>query len=198
MSISNRLCLDFINAAPATSYAELVAWGAAAGAFDPGEAEYARTKWADTPDGVAALGIALAFRLQLKAIADRLLARRPDVSPDGVARINELLRSRLGYLEITPGHDGWEKRWKVPLRRAEDVLWAVARSAADLLSEDDPALLKRCENPKCGWLFYDTTKNHRRRWCSMETCGSRAKAAAYYERRRRELGGAVTGETNEE
>jgi predicted RNA-binding Zn ribbon-like protein len=32
--------------------------------------------------------------------------------------------------------------------------------------------------------FYDTTKNHTRRWCSMTGCGNRAKAAAFYERKK--------------
>jgi predicted RNA-binding Zn ribbon-like protein len=38
------------------------------------------------------------------------------------------------------------------------------------------------ECPSCGWLFLDTSKNRRRRWCSMATCGSRDKARRYYER----------------
>ncbi|WP_344746998.1 CGNR zinc finger domain-containing protein [Streptosporangium vulgare] len=34
--------------------------------------------------------------------------------------------------------------------------------------------------PSCYWLFLDTSKNGRRRWCSMTTCGSRDKARRYY------------------
>jgi predicted RNA-binding Zn ribbon-like protein len=33
-------------------------------------------------------------------------------------------------------------------------------------------------------LFYDTTKNHARHWCSMSLCGNRHKVAAHYRRRR--------------
>ena len=185
MRIANRLCLDFVNHAPVQSYAELVDWGVAAGAFDAAEGRHALNKWGQAPDGEAAVAAAVSFRLQLAAVVDRLLEGRREVPADAVVRINELLRSRVGYLQLEASPAGWEKRWKVPLRRAEDVLWGVARSAADLLSEDDLSLLRRCENRKCGLVFYDVTKNHRRRWCSMETCGSRAKAAAYYERRRR-------------
>ncbi len=36
--------------------------------------------------------------------------------------------------------------------------------------------LKRCENPRCGWLFVDRSRNRSRRWCEMATCGNRAKA----------------------
>ncbi|MGH3132366.1 MAG: CGNR zinc finger domain-containing protein [Gaiellaceae bacterium] len=36
----------------------------------------------------------------------------------------------------------------------------------------------------CGWLFYDTSRNGTRRWCSMEGCGSRVKMRRQYARRR--------------
>ncbi|MFL5310303.1 MAG: CGNR zinc finger domain-containing protein [Myxococcales bacterium] len=61
----------------------------------------------------------------------------------------------------------------------------VAESAAWLLEHGDPSLVRRCENDRCVLVFYDTTKNRRRRQCTMETCGSRAKSAADYRRKRR-------------
>ncbi|MCI0410524.1 MAG: CGNR zinc finger domain-containing protein, partial [Acidobacteria bacterium] len=57
----------------------------------------------------------------------------------------------------------------------------------DLLSEGDLTLVRKCENPACILYFHDTTKNHARRWCSMRACGNRAKVAAHYRRRRREV-----------
>jgi predicted RNA-binding Zn ribbon-like protein len=44
------------------------------------------------------------------------------------------------------------------------------------------ARLKACGQETCRWAFYDRTKNHSRRWCSMADCGNRAKARAYRER----------------
>ena len=42
-------------------------------------------------------------------------------------------------------------------------------------------LAGRCgECPSCRWLFLDTSRNGRRRWCSMATCGSRIKARRHY------------------
>jgi len=66
------------------------------------------------------------------------------------------------------------------------VRLAVAADAAALLA--DPARLarvRRCPGHDCGWLFLDLSG--RRRWCSMDTCGSRAKMRRLYERRKREL-----------
>ncbi|WP_369324024.1 CGNR zinc finger domain-containing protein [Rhodanobacter denitrificans] len=50
--------------------------------------------------------------------------------------------------------------------------WRSARLAA--------APLRRCANTRsCGWLFLDTSKNQRRRWCAMETCGTAEKMQRY-------------------
>lgn len=61
----------------------------------------------------------------------------------------------------------------------------VAVSALAILA--DPREIKRvkcCPGDACGWLFLDETRNARRRWCMMETCGNRAKARRNYARRK--------------
>ena len=66
---------------------------------------------------------------------------------------------------------------------ASDRLYgAVARSTADLLQHGDPHRLRKCANPVCRHMFYDVSKAGRRRWCSMQTCGGRAKARAFRRR----------------
>jgi predicted RNA-binding Zn ribbon-like protein len=78
-----------------------------------------------------------------------------------------------------------------PLRReiaAEKAGAALLRlrlldAAATLLVSDAMTRVKSC--PACGWFFLDVSKNHSRRWCSMDTCGSAAKARRYYRRSRR-------------
>jgi predicted RNA-binding Zn ribbon-like protein len=63
------------------------------------------------------------------------------------------------------------------------VRFAVTADALALLA--DPDRLQRihvCPGRNCGWLFLN--KSGRQRWCSMDTCGSRAKMRAMYERRR--------------
>ncbi len=55
---------------------------------------------------------------------------------------------------------------RLPLKR-------IALSALELLRTAKPRRLKRCASQdSCGWLFYDASKGGRRRWCSMETCGT--------------------------
>jgi predicted RNA-binding Zn ribbon-like protein len=55
-----------------------------------------------------------------------------------------------------------------------------------LLTSEELVLVRECAAEDCGWLFLDKTKNHRRRWCDMKTCGNRDKARRYYERMRKE------------
>lgn len=44
--------------------------------------------------------------------------------------------------------------------------------------------LKTCAGEGCRSVFYDRSKNHSGRWCSMSRCGNRAKVRAWRERQR--------------
>lgn len=56
--------------------------------------------------------------------------------------------------------------------------WRLVEAAIALLTSPELSRLKTC--PSCGWFFLDSSKNGSRRWCSMTTCGSNAKARRYY------------------
>ena len=62
-----------------------------------------------------------------------------------------------------------------------DARLPLKRVALDLvetlkLAQQGKLKLKRCANQSsCGWLFADTSKNGRRRWCAMDTCGVASK-----------------------
>jgi predicted RNA-binding Zn ribbon-like protein len=44
--------------------------------------------------------------------------------------------------------------------------------------------IKACPGPNCAWVFIDQSRNGSRRWCHMNECGNRAKAAAFRARSR--------------
>jgi predicted RNA-binding Zn ribbon-like protein len=72
-----------------------------------------------------------------------------------------------------------------PIRSpVEAILGPVVLSALSLLTGSDLSRIKRCPGDHCGWLFFDATKNKRRRWCEMEVCGNRAKQKRRRRRRR--------------
>ena len=64
------------------------------------------------------------------------------------------------------------------------ALSRIALSAATLLTEVDPRRIRQCLSDRCVLWFLDTSKSGRRRWCSMATCGNRAKAARHYQRQK--------------
>jgi predicted RNA-binding Zn ribbon-like protein len=75
-------------------------------------------------------------------------------------------------------------RWTADEQELEWLLWPLVRSAAALLVSPDLKKVKMCSGPECGWLFLGTSHNHARRWCTMESCGNRAKARRHYQRTR--------------
>ena len=72
---------------------------------------------------------------------------------------------------------GWEVGGGLE-RPLSVIVWA----AALLLTEIDPGTVRVCPGHDCGWLFLDASG--RRRWCSMRSCGNRAKVAAHAARMR--------------
>lgn len=70
------------------------------------------------------------------------------------------------------------------------ALAILAREIAHFLVNANLKYLHRCANTiTCTLYFYDTTKNHRRQWCSAAVCGNRHKVAAFRERKSQERSG---------
>ena len=60
------------------------------------------------------------------------------------------------------------------------LLGKIALEAATLLTSANGQHIKNCSNSKCVLMFVDTSRSKKRRWCSMDRCGNRAKANAFY------------------
>lgn len=192
--LGERPWLDFVNTEIRVkgesvdlieSYADLVQWLNQAGLITRDEALAVRGRWAKTAAGRRAVAAARELRADLRRLAERL-ASGGAVSPAAIETINAALRRRQGSPQLEKRAAGvLEKRFVGGLESVDGVLALVAEAAADSLASDDLSLIRHCAGSDCVLVFLDTTKNHRRRWCSMDTCGSRAKAAAYYERTKR-------------
>lgn len=66
------------------------------------------------------------------------------------------------------------------------LLWPVAEAFVNLVTSDTFAFVRQCKAQDCILLFHDVSKSHRRRWCSMATCGNRMKVAAFRARKKPE------------
>ena len=119
---------------------------------------------------------------------------RPDALKE-LAPLNRVLERDQEFGQIVRrerGQDGaaesglaWRpvRRWQSP----ESLLLPIAKSMAELVSNHDFSYIKACEGPTCTLLFADRTHSRARRWCSMATCGNRAKQAAHRKRERRNI-----------
>jgi hypothetical protein len=68
-----------------------------------------------------------------------------------------------------------QRRW----HKLESLLAPVAEELARAVCTLNFKYIKGCEGKKCILLFYDATRRHQRRWCSMAVCGNRAKQEAF-------------------
>jgi predicted RNA-binding Zn ribbon-like protein len=118
------------------------------------------------------------FREQLYALFSARIAEGPEPQQSVVALDRWLHRAWNGLaLDLrSPQCLSWSKHAVdayLPVKR-------IALSALDVLRDAEPRRLKQCASRgSCGWLFFDDTKNGRRRWCAMETCGTAAKMRRY-------------------
>jgi len=115
---------------------------------------------------------------ELRAATRRLIARprRKDLE-----LLNAALARGRGSYRIELKNGALRTRFHPD---AADPLFLIASEVAGFLASEDAGLMKRCEASNCVLLFYDTTKSHTRRWCSMAGCGNREKVARHYRRSR--------------
>jgi len=76
-------------------------------------------------------------------------------------------------------------RWTLKSDDAMDrMLRPIVLSAVRLLTDKKLKLVKQCSGTDCDWFFLDTSRNYKRRWCSMEDCGNRFKMKQRYLRKK--------------
>ncbi len=114
------------------------------------------------------------LREKLRPILLEWAGEKPMPFPvDVIDELNALLSEDRRYTQLNPDDEPLmlheRRHWEQP----EQLLVLSAQAWAHLLVEGDPTLIRQC--PGCTVIFYDRTKAHRRRWCSMALCGNRAK-----------------------
>ena len=119
-----------------------------------------------------------AMRSVLEAQAGR---QRPD--PTDLAEINRALRTHYVY-ELVEGPDGVSLGHRHQGDPVDGAAARLAESIARQLIQGAAARLKVCENPQCRWVFKDTSPTGQRKWCSMRSCGNRAKVARHRARQK--------------
>lgn len=190
--VGNQLCLDFINTQLVlngrpvdllATFSDLVTWLVQVDRLTEEEAKKLDRQWGRQVKGTQILEQARAFRVTLREMVERIAGGGP-VPQAAIEAINDMLRYRIGYPRLTSRSGKFERGYQVESQGAHQLLGLLAEAATNLLCTCDFSLVKKCQNSACVLFFYDTTKNHARRWCSMTMCGNRSKVAAHYRRHR--------------
>jgi predicted RNA-binding Zn ribbon-like protein len=165
------------------TYEDLAIWCARLGVISQREARSLRA--AARRDDKAARR-ALRRATQLRELIDaifRPLSDGQDPPRELLDRLRDAERGALAHALLAPdGRGAMTWSWPPP-EELTDPLRPIVHAAVELLTEGPLDRLKTCGN--CRWLFLDESRNHSRRWCSMEECGIQMKHARFVERRRR-------------
>jgi predicted RNA-binding Zn ribbon-like protein len=205
--IAGHVALDFVNTVDWTSaglvddrlgsYARLVEWSVGSGQLTANAATRLVARAARRPRRAAR--VLRDARTLRRAIRRVVLARLGREAADdalttswALAVLSRFLRATSAHRQLVLVRQPRAKRaplstieWQwAGLDTAEPpleaVVWMAAQAAGELVTATDVDRWRVCPSVACGWMFVDTTKNGRRRWCEMATCGMRAK-----DRRRR-------------
>lgn len=188
--VGERLWLDFVNSELSSrnndaliDFESLVQWLEAASILDGERAGGIRRRAIQQPAGATASLIdARRVRASLRALAERGQAS-DRIRLDALSEINRVLGRSAGTRRVDIRNDGSFGRSFVPVGDAfAGLVIPIVESAADALIAGELARVRRCADGRCARVFFDTTKNGRRRWCDMATCGNRAKAARHREK----------------
>ncbi len=193
--IGGALCLDFVNTVDwhgavdpgehLREYADLVRWAKDGGLLTSEQAARC-VDIASYPAGDLKAQAVLAEACSLRDALYRILvASIQDAEPqqEDLSLLNSHISSACSQARLVRTETGFTWGWQALEGHLDAPLWPVVRSAVTLLSGPHLSRVRRCADSACGWLFLDSSKNHSRRWCSMEGCGSRAKARNYYLRK---------------
>jgi len=188
--VGERLWLDFVNCEHGhrrldalRDFETMVRWLESATLLDLERAAGIRRRAQQQPAGAAAALIdARRVRSALRALAERG-PMNERIRAEGLIEINRVLGRSAGTRRVELRSDGTFIRSFVPVGDAfAGLVIPVVESAADALILGELPRVRRCADPRCARVFFDNTKNGRRRWCDMSTCGNRAKAARHREK----------------
>lgn len=187
---SGHLALDFANTVnwhasqePRESlhtYRDLLEWSRQAGLLTRAQVE--QLGQSSERSGEEALQRAQSLREAIYRIF-RDLSHDDGPRPEDLDLLSDHYQAAVAHARLVRAGDRYRWTWEQAASEPDRVLWPVARAAVELLFSDDLDRVGQCADDRgCGWLFIDTSRNRSRRWCSMESCGNRAKARRYYRR----------------
>lgn len=98
--------------------------------------------------------------------------------------INHLLGSIQVSMQIKLKGEKIERYLETNSSTSEKLLLELLNSFAETISNNLLYPVKQCACEDCVLFFIDTSKNKKRKWCSMQTCGNRVKASKHFNKKK--------------
>jgi predicted RNA-binding Zn ribbon-like protein len=192
--IGGNVSLDFINTLDdrgseqpkelLPDYYALARFGEESGILTRAQFDYLVKHIAMKPDEARkAMRSAINLREALYEVFMAVLKKQTAPQP-AMERLNAYLHDAALHSRLVQTRGRLEWRFDEVTSSFDAMLWPIAQAAGKLLASPELARVRACSSPTCQWVFLDTSKNHKRRWCSMEQCGNRAKVRKFYARQK--------------
>ena len=159
-------------------YGDLLAWAGRVRLLDKTELDRLRERAAVShEESAAALDRAKRLREAVYGVFSALAAaEEPPVGALKLIRKEYVHAQSTRDLSARDGAVAWE--WPGELDLAA-VTHRIAVQAVALLTGPDLRRVKECYGRNCGWLFFDSSRNASRRWCSDADCGTLARVTRH-------------------
>lgn len=191
--VAGNVALDFINTVTARdtsprdwldSYQSLLGWARFSPEFKSKDLDALSLMAEQNPAGAkAALTRATRLRETLCRSIYVMLDEEASSDKDRL-EIERAYQVAMKSVRFDWGPTGCKLTWAAEASGLDLITHVVCVHAVYLLAHLDTNRLRICDGENCGWVFLDTSRNGRRRWCDMATCGNVAKARRHYRRTR--------------
>ena len=159
------------------TFPDLLRWGARVGLID--RDQHAGLQEVGTQRADEALSQAKALREALY----RIFAAPSLAAGSDLDLLQRHIRAGQTMRRLAGWADGFTWSWSN--EDPDTITHRIAFAAADLLTSAALRRVRVCPGENCHWLFLDTSRPGRRRWCSEETCGTRDRVRRWRTRQLR-------------
>ncbi|MGO1071523.1 CGNR zinc finger domain-containing protein [Lysobacter sp. CA199] len=165
-------------------YSALLRWAQRSGAFAREDLSALEILAADAPaKAAAALTRCKTLR---EALCDALyaLAHRREPAEADLESLDQARLAASRAARLVSRDSRLQTLWTAERSGLDLIAHLVTAYAIEMLRDARLDRLRVCDGRDCGWVFIDTSKSGRRRWCDMATCGNVAKARRFQQKQR--------------
>jgi predicted RNA-binding Zn ribbon-like protein len=185
---STRLCCNFVNTLDSwkrkdvddffTDYDTFIKWCRKLAVWDKDQLiQFRQLAKKEPGKAVMTMNKIREIRLLLHQLISAIAGNDQRKITQFLAAVNPFITDALGRISLKFSGNRFIISYpKGPIQLISPI-WVVLKSLYDLLTEDDLVRIKEC--PSCGWVFFDETKNGKRRWCNPLNCGTKDKMDRY-------------------